>query len=375
MALAFLPKSLLYEVLVFLSPRDLFTGIGASSRDLRATAIDLLAIPGYNDAYFGPLRFQSQSSSALLKLVLLSDFSTPKILRLGATFTDGGVFINSFRFWAQNLFEYNGTVYTANDVVSNVTVGASFLDDYFTNSFSERLHEDLYGLLELTNTWSIPQHYKDNVVPSDSFLTGQPPRLGSTFTPEEYSSWGKEEGPIYRPTISFKPPRTYFTDIPQSEQYALASHIGIARPAFATCPVRTLMVFTKQAWTPADLRQWYDLTTMEGVLKRTDLPPVSCSAVLNGYSYIEFSAAEGPLLWFQFTAYQATQAQIELKRRRVLRHTEVLLLDIDDRREEFRTTEKGIDVTYVLFAGKMLPGELRTVADIEAESSNDMTPK
>lgn len=362
------------EMLSMLSPVDLFAGIGAASRDLREVAKSLvLQDTGYTQQFLGHVPLKAQASGNLLPFVIAAHVAKPKIFKFGVHFTDGGVFFNTKRFWAQNAFEYTGAVYTTNEVTENVTVAATYLGEYINYRFDCKVHEDLYGLLELGTTWNIPERYKKNILPSDTFLNGSPPRLGESFSADEYSAWSKEEGPIAFLEVEYSPPLTFTSNPPISSEYALATHVGVARPAYATCPVHTLLISTALGWRCPDQSRYYGLSSLEAVLARTDLPPIVEKNELSGFVYVEFEASEGPLLWVQFTAYQCNQVEIALKTRRVLKFTELLLIDMEDRRVEFGTREKGIDITYVLFAGKSLPQELKEVLDVPEDlQENDM---
>jgi len=78
---------------------------------------------------------------------------------------------------------------------------------------------------------------------------------------------------------------------------------------------------------------------------------------------VQFSALEGPLLWLQFKDVEVNQVEVEVQPR-LLKQAEVLLIDMEDRRLEYRRMEQGIDVTYVLFGGREISARVHDIAKL-----------
>lgn len=367
-----LPRVLLYAVCECLLPADLNEGLSQASKELRAVvAAFFREIEDYSRRFLGPLPFfKSLSAAQVLPVLLEASAPSPGILALGATYTNGGVFINSIRFWAQNMFEYTGSVYTTNNLTENVTVSGAYIGQCQDRArFTSQVHEDLFGLLEQAASWNIPQRYKRNFVTSECFMKGKPGRRGVEYTPEEYAAWGKEEGPIFRTGAITRAAQNVFTDeVPRPAGFALATTVGVARPGFATCPVRTLLVCTQLQHRTPDLSLYYSLSSLDEVLGRSSTLPPICSQCTSGpFSYVEFVASEGPLLWLQFQSSELSQVEVAIHPR-LFTQADVLLIDIDDRREEFGTEEKGIDVTYVLFGGREITAQIRALAELPKQA-------
>jgi len=371
-----LPRVLLYEVCGCLLPMELNQGLAQVSKELRtAVAAFLREIESYRRQFLGPLSFfHSLSTDLVLPVLLQATASPPSILSLAATYTNGGVFVNSIRFWAQSMFEYTGSVYTTNNVTENVTVSAAYVGSCQDRAqFTSQVHEDLFGLLEQTDSWHIPQRHKRNFVVSECFMKGGQGRRGVEYTREEYAAWGKEEGPILRTgAIRRMGPNVFEDDVPIPAGFALATTVGVARPGFATCPVRTLLVCTQLQRRTPDLSLFHSLSSLEEVLKRSScLPPISAQCTSGPFSYVEFEASEGPLLWLQFNSTESNQVEVPVHPR-LFTQAEVLLIDIDDRIEEYGTDEKGIDVTYVLFGGREITAQVHALAELPEQATCDM---
>jgi hypothetical protein len=368
-----LPKVLLYAICDYLLPTDLKDGLLLASKELRLISLSFLEeFEAYKCRFLGNQRFhRSVTRTNVLSVLLQATNPPPSVLSLGATYTDGGVFLNSLRFWAQNMFEYTGSVYTTHSLTENVTVSAAFIGGFQDKAkFTSRIHEDLYGLLESDPHWPIPQRYVRNYVASECFMSGKGGKRGEEYTAEEYDEWGMEEGPAFQTGAIQRKRQNVFTDeMPIPASFALATTIGVARPAFATCPIHTLLICTKLQCTPCDLSPFYSLNSLDEIAKRSAfLPPIHCQYVSDQYSYVEFSGLDGPLLWFQFNLAEFNQAEVAISPR-LFKQAEVLLIDIEDRRKEYGMQEKGIDVTYVLFGGREIGPRIRTIAELPEQAS------
>lgn len=353
-----LPRVLVYEVCDYLWPKELNEGLSRTNKDLRAIVFSFIQeIEPYRTRFLGPLSFHPPV--ACLFPLLYSATVTPLgVLRMGATYTNGGVFINSLRFWAQNVFEYTGSVYTSNNITENVTVGGCFLGGFQQETeFRDRMHEDLFGLMEPGSTWSIPQKYKENYLPCASFLTQTPCKKGADYSEEDYSRWGREIGPILRTgEIQLQSENVFLDTMQCADAFGLVNVVGVARPGFATCPVRTVLICTYLQTRTPDLRRYHNLTDLTEVTSNL-LPPVCTRVQSSHYSYVSFDVTEGPLLWLQYTSYETSQVEIPVPPR-LFRHAEILLIDIDDRRDDFHTEEKGMDIAFVLFGGREISHHL-----------------
>jgi hypothetical protein len=117
------------------------------------------------------------------------------------------------------------------------------------------------------------------------------------------------------------------------------------------------MVFTKLSAEPTDLSPYYGLSDPAAIPNAE----LCWKSETEDYRSIEFAEGEGALLWLQYKAEQCSQISVKLQRPRLMLFCEIILVDIDDRRVQYGYTEAGIDMTYVVFAGKIVPLELQSI--------------
>jgi len=361
-----LPKVLLFQICEYLLPIDLQAGLILVNKKLHLVVTAFLQeFEPYLSQFLGDLPFLSSLAIAkVLPVLLQATVPVSAILSLAATYTDGGIFNNTMRFWAQNMFEYTGCVYTS-VATENVTVAGAYVSGCQDRAqFSSRLNEDLVILLG-DSGWQIPQKYQGSFVVADCFMNGQAGKRGTEYAFQDSNVGGQSEGPVLRTgRLQYRGISVFTDEVASPAGYALATTIGVARPAFATCPVHTLLICTKLQCSSPDLSLYHSLSSLEEVTKRSSsLPPIHSQCDSGPYSYVQFSALEGPLLWLQFKDAEVNQVEVEVQPR-LLKQAEVLLIDMEDRRLEYRRMEQGIDVTYVLFEGREISTRVHDITKL-----------
>jgi hypothetical protein len=289
--------------------------------------------------------------TTLMKLA----FQTEKILNFVGYFTDGGVFMGATRFYVHHMFHYSGAVYTADNLARNVLTAAYYDPDLQPLPFDSVINEDLNAYFRENTYWYIPPEYLNNHVIHDRFMKNSPPRSINSFTPRDYSNERLDNVPVSLRTVRniVSGNRTYIQTLSDKEFYklGLASRIGIGRPAFGSCPVKTLCVSTHYMQSPIDISEFEQATSLEALMNIPDLPKVIQRIINDDFIFVEFEGRYGPLCWVHFINPAYTQLEVVLQRPRLLMHVEVLLINIDDRRREFQQTDLGMDISYVVFGG------------------------
>ena len=80
--------------------------------------------------------------------------------------------------------------------------------------------------------------------------------------------------------------------------------------------------------------------------------PISRNVSNEVGDFIEFEGDDGPLAWFQFSGGEYNQFEIDLSKRRSAAVIYTLLIDSENRMKEFDAEDQGIDIAYVICAGK-----------------------
>lgn len=350
-----LPTVLFHETLCYLSPTDLLQRLSHVNRLYHSLVLDfLLRNSDYQVLIFNGVYFPADISSGLyLQCLLCTELASVQILTMRASYTSGGVFNHEGRYWVQNMFDYTGTVYTTNGVDRNVRVRAAFEGVKVGYRFEDYANEDVHCLRSIPGV--IAERCRENSIPTDTFLRDGKEEYARDFTPARLHSWPRNPFPVPINTypISSPSPDEYLISLPHFPSLAFVTHIGVARPAFFTCPVRTLMVFSSVQSESLDLQPYYDL--IDPMNTETQFPPIINRIETSDYLSYEFECAQGPLVWVQYRSIRCSQVAIALRKPRVMRYCEVLLVDMEDRRRMYGYTEMGMDVMYVVFAGKILP--------------------
>ena len=360
MELHALPQVLFHEILSYLSPVEVIPCMPLLSSKypqlIREFLLisDLLQTSCFGYSYFLP----SQNLALYRQALLTTSLSPTRIFSMRAVYTSGGVFSNQGRYWVQNLFDYTGSVYTTNVTMKDVVVRGCFEGRGVEYKFGDYAHEDLNCIRNTPEV--VPNSFlRENYVPTDTFLTSAPPQRINDFSRSSLLTWPHIHSPfdIINFSIHSPCPNTYTISVPSPTAIGLVTHVGIARPAFFTCPIKTVMVFTKLSAEPTDLSPYYGLSDPAAV-RNTEL---CWKSETEDYRSIEFAEGEGALLWLQYKAEQCSQISVKLHKPRLMQYCEIILVDIDDRRVQYGYPESGIDITYVVFAGKIVPLELQSI--------------
>lgn len=360
MELHTLPQVLFHEILSYLSPVELITRVPQlNSKYLQLVTEFLLNSDLFQRICFGDVYFMPSRNFALYRQALLTTSVSPtRIFSMQAVYTSGGVFSNQGRYWVQNLFDYTGSVYTTNETMKDVVVRGCFEGRGIEYKFGDYIHEDLNCIRNSPSV--VPSSIlREKYVPTDTFLTSAPPQHISDFSASSLLAWPHIPSPfnILNYPIHSPSPNTYTIAVPSPTAIGLITHVGIARPAFFTCPIRTVMVFTKLTAEPTDLSTYYGLNNPTDV-RNTGL---CWESETEDYRSIEFDQGEGALIWLQYKAEQCSQISVKLQKPRLMQYCEIILVDIDDRRVQYGYSESGIDIMYVVFAGKIVPLELQSI--------------
>lgn len=359
MELQSLPQVLLHEVFAYLPPSELLQSVTLLNSHYSSLiedfllSSDLLQINHFGHTYFLP----SLNPFLYRKGLLIASLSPTRIFSMWAMSTTGGVFNSEVRYWVQNLFDYTGSVYTTSDVTRDVVVRGCFEGRAVGYRFEEYVNEDVACIRRTPEV--IPRAFLENYVPMDTFLTSTPAQCISQIPTSRLHAWPQSDFPVSINSFPIRSPsaKHYEISVPKPTALALVTHVGIARPAFFTCPIRTVIVFTQLTAEPRDLSAYYGLND----------PAAFPNAELchkretEEYLAYEFTGDEGALLWLQYKAGRCSQAAVQLQRPRLMQYCDILLVDMEDRRLQYGYPEAGMDATYVVFAGKIVPLELETI--------------
>lgn len=359
MELQTLPQVLLHEILSYLSAPELLQAIVRLNSHFPQLisefllSSDLLQTFSFGHPYFLP----SLNPSLYRKALLTASLSPTCIFSMRATHTTGGVFNNEVRYWVQNLFDYTGSVYTTSGVVRDVVVRGCFEGRAVGYGFEEYTHEDV--MCARSTPEVIPMSFLSNYVPMDTFLTFAPAQCIGDIPTSRIRAWphGDFPVPISNFPIRSLSEKQYEILVPSPTAIGLITHVGVARPAFFTCPIRTVMVFTQLTAESRDLSAYYGLNDPASI-PNADL---CYREETEEYLSYEFTGGDGALLWLQYKSARCSQAAVQLKRPRLMQYCDVLLVDVEDRRLQYGYPESGMDVTYVAFGGRIVPLELEGI--------------
>lgn len=269
---------------------------------------------------------------------MLADLTRPHsgLLDLRGYFTNGGVMRNWGRFCFHNMYEYSGSVYSADKRVKSVLTKAYFAGQFGADCFSFRTNED--------QEWKrrgrgVPIIYENNELMDRCEASTRPSYtrgLCYQCQTDKLEHVALDTGVIQElvPTVS---------------KAAVVSKVAICRPGLSTGPVRTLALFSAvglDPWTSTEPTCSSDLDKV--------LTTLSGAYMSSGPSCLYVESTQEPWLWVQFTDSACSQIVIELKRPRCLTHLGVLLIDREDRREDYCMFLKTLDVGYVALFGKVV---------------------
>lgn len=246
---------------------------------------------------------------------------------------------NQARYQVENMFAYSPSLFIAGGEVRSVLAKALFTGAYDgREKFKEDVHEDVLWAQQ----FEIPSKYRTAKLLDDSFLTNKSNR----HILEVYQ--GNEFNTSADLTSLLAPMESSGSLVVKS---ALISRIGVGRPTFTAHPVRTLMISTRLFTSnPIDLKDLVRLDSLEKVKKCSELK-VETIRTHTGVTTVEFEGTEGPLIWVQFSDFLLVQTEVELQARRRATQLEVLMIDSEDRKNEFGGGEKGVAICYVVAAG------------------------
>jgi len=269
---------------------------------------------------------------------MLSDLTRAHsgLLALRGYFTNGGVMRSWGRFCFHNMFEYSGSVYSTEKRGKVVLTKAYFVGKFGTDCFTYRTNED--------QEWKrrgrgVPVKYENNELMDRCEASAQPSYIPGLC----YQCKTDMPGHVALDTGVIQEP------LPCISKAAVVSKVAICRPGLSTGPVRTLALYStvgSDPWTSTEPTCSSDLETVLATLPGAYMHSDSSCV------YVE--SVQEPWLWVQFTDFARAQIVIELKRPRCLTHLSVLLLDREDRREDYCMFLKTLDVGYVALFGKVV---------------------
>jgi hypothetical protein len=243
------------------------------------------------------------------------------------------------RYQVDNMFAYSPSLFIAGGQAQNVLAKALFTGAYDSRAkFKEDVHEDMLWAQQ----FEIPARYRPARLLDDNFLTNKSSRsILDVYQGNEFNTSAD--------LALLLPPAE--TTAPLIVKSALISRIGVGRPTFTAHPVRTLLISTRlPSSNPTDIKSFSRLDSLEKVKKCADLKIETIHSNC-GSTLIEFDGTDGPLLWIQFSDCLLVQTEVALLARRRATQMEVLVIDSEDRKEEFGGGEKGVAICYVVAAG------------------------
>ena len=241
------------------------------------------------------------------------------------------------------MFEYSGSAYTTHEATSNVTAAALLTSDKPAGFFAA-LHEDLdWHNLGL----SLPAKYENMPLLDDILMKrdAKPRKLADI-------TYKRPSLQLYiNPEIDTKE-LSFDTNKYDPDHIAIVNRIAVGRPALATCPVQTLLIWTNSHVELQDMSDYFNLTDIESVRNHRELKRlVEREGESKEMEWVEFGGEQGPLMWVKFVAFDKLQFEQVLGRRRAVRQVQVLLISTEDRREDYQTRDAGIDINYVVCTG------------------------
>ncbi len=340
----------------FLELKDVLLGLGRTSLFLFQLLHQSASIARLADLHLGNC---SLPASCLLRSLFTVAFRSESLLSFQGVHTTGGVYQSRRRYQLQNMFEYSGSAYTTHDTTANVLT-AALLSDKPAPPFFQGLHEDLdwfnIGLRQ-------PDKYQDMPLLDDILLKkGAKPRKLSDITYKRpslglYWQSEREDKEVSFEQNSYKP-----------SSIGVINRVAIGRPALATCPVHSLLIWTNTHIGLEDLSDYFSLSDREAVRTHASLGrSIETEGQGNGCEWVEFKGETGPLLWMKFLEFDMLQFEYVLARRRVVRQLQVLMISSEDRRTDYGTRDAAIDINYVVCCGWSLP--------FPADSSSSDTAK
>lgn len=331
-----LPEFALCSVLLYLPLAELYPGCLLICKKLkRFLTQDSGLLLSLSDIYLScGLRLELPLSSMLSDLTR----SHSRLLALRGYYTNGGVMRSWGRFCFHNMFEYSGSVYSTDKRTKAVLTKAYFTGKFGADCFSFRTNED--------QEWKrrgrgVPHMYENNELMDRCEPSTRPSyTLGLC-----YQCKTDVKGHVALDTQFIQ------EQVPHLSKATVVSKVVVCRPGLATGPVRTLAIYSAVGTDPWEVaaKQPTCSSHLDTLLS---MLPGAVATADNSCVYVE-SASE-PWLWVQFTDFARSQVVIELKRPRCLTHLCVLLIDREDRREDYCMFLKTLDVGYVALFGKIV---------------------
>ena len=240
------------------------------------------------------------------------------------------------RFCFHNMFEYSGTVYSTNHKSKCVHTKAYFLGHFGSDLFGYRTNEDL----EWKKRGRVPFQYQSN-----ELLDRCEPNEKSRYLPG-FNTLCKTDMQGHSPMDGM----TIEEEVPGLEKAAVVYRVAVCRPGMATGPVKTLAIYTAVTSDP-----WSDPpsppTSLDCLLT---LYPSAVVHTLPGFLYAEISVPGAPWLWVQFTEPEKSRAVVDVSRPRCVTRLMVVMVDREDRREDFQMYLKTMEIGYVCLFGKVV---------------------
>ena len=268
-----------------------------------------------------------------------TELQTERLLLFEGAICSIDCYRNQARYQVENMFVYSPSLFIAGGQAQSVLAKALFTGAYdCSDKFKEDVHEDMLWAQQ----FEIPAKYRSAKLLDDTFLTTK----ASRRILEVYQ--GNEFNTTAELSLLLAPAESSASLVVKS---ALISRIGIGRPTFSAHPVRTLLISTRLSTSNSiDIKDLARLDSPEKVKKCSDLKIEKIHTNTDA-TIVEFEGTEGPLLWVQFSDFLLVQTEVELQARRRATQLEVLMIDSEDRKNEFGGSEKGVAICYVVAAG------------------------
>lgn len=328
-----LPEFALCCVLLFLPLAELYPGCLLVCRKLhRFLRSDRGVLLSLSERYLS-----SGLGMHLPLSTMLSDLtrSASGLLALRGYYTNGGVMRSWGRFCFHNMFEYSGSVYSSDRRGKNVLTKAYFTGKFGTDCFNYRTNEDQEW--KRRGRGGVPRKYENNEL-MDKCAGSAPSRY---FPGLCYQCKTDIQGHVVLDTTEIQ------ETVPELCKAAVVSRVVVCRPGLSTGPVRTLAVSSAVGCDPVSPAHCpADLDTLLSSI------PDAHVTVDPHCTYVE--SAKEPWLWVQFTDFSKSQVVIDLQQPRCLTHISVLLVDREDRREDYCMFLKTLDIGYVALFGKVV---------------------
>lgn len=368
-----LPSDLVYEVLGYLTVKDLYLGVALANSQLTkfTNCKKFIAALIQRDLNFSVSEPSVELSRKLLRCAACFRCPSRAIDFYGFA-TNGGVQLDNQAQWVRNMFEYGFLGYSSQERITNVNCAAvldramrpiSLRAEYarYLSRLETELEyhrqirgspADIYD--SLLNLRVYMEMYSQHLIPE---CVGRLQTLYEYITPNVCSITKQPN------TDLLLAERLDLDNIEASRHLCCIHSFEISRAGDFSCPVASLIIFCSMTYIPVNSQEFqrYDsLETAEQVLLAhnidSSIPDVWELKETINHASMEFKPSSRPLvpvLWLRFKPDCLKKAKVELNRRFTCKFLYVKLVHSENRMEARRRVhdQMNIDIRHVIAFG------------------------